>query len=207
MKRKPLLIGIAGGTASGKTSVAASIYDYFQHTKSVYILKMDDYYNDQSHMPMEERIKTNYDHPMAFDNKLMVSQIKDLVAGKEILKPTYDYSQHTRSDVEELIKPVEVIIVEGLFALENPRLRELYDLKVFVDTDADIRLIRRLVRDIKERGRSLDSVVTQYQESVRDMHIQFIEPSKRFADIIIPEGGTNVVAIDLIITKISSILG
>lgn len=206
MKRRPLLIGIAGGTASGKTSVACSISEYFQHTKSVYILKMDDYYNDQSHMPMEERVKTNYDHPMAFDNELMVRQIKDLVAGRAILKPVYDYSNHTRSEIEEEIEPVEVIIVEGLFALENPKLREVYDLKVFVDTDADIRLIRRLIRDIKERGRSLDSVVTQYQDSVRDMHIQFIEPTKRFADIIIPEGGTNVVAIDLIITKISSIL-
>ncbi|MEG0284055.1 MAG: uridine kinase [Erysipelotrichales bacterium] len=204
--KKSLLIGIAGGSASGKTSVAKKVCDYFKVNNSVYILKQDDYYKDQSHLSMDQRIKTNYDHPMAFDTELMVDQITDLVNGKTISKPTYDYTIHTRSEVVEEIVPAEVIIIEGLFALENAAIRDMCDLKIFVDTDSDIRLIRRMMRDINERGRSLESIVTQYQESVRDMHIQFVEPTKRFADIIIPEGGNNEVAIDLIITKISSIL-
>ena len=204
--KKPLLIAIAGGSASGKSSVAQMIADYFSKDNSVYILKQDDYYNNQDFMSMEERLAVNYDHPLAFDNELMLEQIKCLKNNQIINKPLYDYTLYTRSKETEQIKPHDVIIVEGLLALENKELRELYDLKIFIDTDSDIRLIRRIMRDVKERGRSLDSIVNQYQTSVRDMHIQFVEPSKRYADIIIPNGKENVVAVDLIITKIASIL-
>ena len=203
---KPILIGIAGGSASGKTSIAMKIKDMFSDTKSVLILRMDDYYKDQTHLSMEERILTNYDHPFAFDNDLLISQLKELLAGRSVEKPTYDFVTHNRSDVVEHLEPADVILLEGLFVLENEDLRQLENIKVFVDTEADIRFIRRLVRDVKERGRSLDSVVNQYVTTVRVMHTTFIEPTKRYADIIIPEGGSNTVAIDLLATKISSII-
>ena len=203
---KPIIIGIAGGSASGKTSIAEALRDTFSDTKSVIIIRQDDYYKNQSDMPMEERVKTNYDHPFAFDNDLMVAQIKQLINGETILKPTYNFVEHTRSDVTEKIEPCDVIILEGLFVLEDESLRKLLNIKIFVDTDADIRFIRRLIRDVKERGRTLDSVVSQYVNTVRVMHNAFIEPSKRYADIIIPEGGQNKVAIDLLTTKISSII-
>jgi len=203
---RPLLIGIAGGSASGKTSVSQSIYETFEQSNRVYIFKQDDYYKCQDHLEMEQRVKTNYDHPFAFDNELMIAQVKDLLEKKSIEKPIYDYTQHTRSKEVEHVEPADVIIVEGLFALENAELREMYDLKIFVDTDADIRFIRRLQRDVNERGRSHESVISQYLLTARPMHIQFVEPSKVYADIIIPEGGSNHVAIDLINTKVSSIL-
>ena len=167
---------------------------------------MDDYYKDQTHLSMEERVLTNYDHPFAFDNDLLITQLKELLAGRSVEKPTYDFVTHNRSDVVEHLEPADVILLEGLFVLENEDLRQLENIKVFVDTEADIRFIRRLVRDVKERGRSLDSVVNQYVTTVRVMHTTFIEPTKRYADIIIPEGGSNTVAIDLLATKISSII-
>lgn len=204
--KKRILIGIAGGSASGKTSISAQLKQRYEHTQSVVIIRQDDYYKDQSHKSMEERIKNNYDHPFAFDNELMVEQLKQLLAGQAIEKPTYDFVRHTRSDVVEHIEPSDVIVIEGLFVLENEELRNLCDIKIFVDTDADIRFIRRLLRDVNERGRTLESVVSQYTTTVKDMHNLFIEPSKRYADVIIPEGGHNVVAIDLLITKISSII-
>ncbi len=203
---KPILIGIAGGSASGKTSIAMKIKDMFSDTKSVLILRMDDYYKNQTHLSMEERVLTNYDHPFAFDNDLLITQLKELLAGRSVEKPTYDFVTHNRSDVVEHLEPADVILLEGLFVLENEDLRQLENIKVFVDTEADIRFIRRLVRDVKERGRSLDSVVNQYVTTVRVMHTTFIEPTKRYADIIIPEGGSNTVAIDLLATKISSII-
>ena len=203
---KPILIGIAGGSASGKTSIAMKIKDMFSDTKSVLILRMDDYYKDQTHLSMEERVLTNYDHPFAFDNDLLITQLKELLAGRSVEKPTYDFVTHNRSDVVEHLEPADVILLEGLFVLENEDLRQLENIKVFVDTEADIRFIRRLMRDVKERGRSLDSVVNQYVTTVRVMHTTFIEPTKRYADIIIPEGGSNTVAIDLLATKISSII-
>ena len=203
---KPLIIGIAGGTASGKTSISRHIKETYSDVTSVLIIRQDDYYKDQSYMPMEERVKTNYDHPDAFDNDLLISQINDLINGKTIQKPTYDFVHHTRSDITEECFPCDVLILEGLFILEDPRIRELLDVKVFVDTAADIRFIRRLLRDVKERGRSMDSVITQYTNTVRPMHESFIEPSKRYADVIIPECGENKLAIDLLKTKISSII-
>jgi len=204
--RKPLIIGIAGGTASGKTSISRHIKETYSDVTSVLIIRQDDYYKNQSHLPMEERVKTNYDHPDAFDNELLLSQIHDLINGKTIDKPTYDFVNHTRSDVTEKCYPCDVLILEGLFVLESSNVRDILDVKVFVDTAADIRFIRRLLRDVKERGRTMDSVITQYTNTVRPMHESFIEPSKRYADIIIPEGGENKVAIDLLTTKISSII-
>ncbi len=206
MMNKPIIIGIAGGSASGKTSIANKLRDTFSDEKSVLIIRQDDYYKDQSHMTMEERYKTNYDHPFAFDNEYMIEQLNDLIAGKTIKKPVYDFVEHTRSQITETCFPADVIIIEGLFVLENEDLRKLLNIKVFVDTDADIRFIRRLVRDVKERGRTLESVVDQYVNTVRVMHEAFIEPTKRYADVIIPEGGSNTVAIDLLTTKISSII-
>ena len=203
---KPIVIGIAGGSASGKTSIARRIQETFADRKSVLIIRQDDYYKDQANKPMEERIKTNYDHPFAFDNDLLIEHIHALMNGETIRKPTYDFVHHTRSDVTETVNPADVIILEGLFVLEDAKLRELEAIKIFVDTAADIRFIRRLLRDVNERGRSLDSVVNQYVDTVRVMHEQFIEPTKRYADIIIPEGGSNTVAIDLLCTKINSII-
>ena len=155
---------------------------------------------------MSERIKTNYDHPFAFDHQLLIEHLNVLISGGTIEKPTYDYVNHTRSKVTEVIKYSDVIILEGLFVLESKEIRDLLDIKVFVDTPSDVRFIRRLLRDVKERERTLDSVVNQYMSTVREMHEQFIEPSKKFADVIIPEGGKNYVAIDLLVTKISSII-
>lgn len=203
---KPLIIGIAGGSASGKTSISRHIQENFQDVTHVLVIRQDDYYKDQSTKPMEERILTNYDHPDAFDNDLLVSQINDLIHNKPIEKPTYDYVNHTRSCTTETCYPCDVLVIEGLFVLQDEKLRHLLDIKAFVDTDADIRFIRRLNRDVQERGRTMESVVTQYMSTVRPMHESFVEPSKRFADVIIPEGGTNTVAIDLLTTKISSIL-
>jgi uridine kinase len=203
---KPLIIGIAGGSASGKTSISRHIKEMYADVTSVLIIRQDDYYKDQSDKPMEERVKTNYDHPSAFDNDLLVSQIKDLIAGIQIEKPTYDFVHHTRSDITETCYPCDVLILEGLFVLYDEDIRNLLDIKVYVQTDADIRFIRRLIRDVNERGRTMDSVINQYRSTVRPMHESFIEPSKRYADIIIPEGGSNKVAIDLLNTKISSII-
>lgn len=203
---RPLIIGIAGGSASGKTTIAQHIKEKFSDETSVLIIRQDDYYKDQSDKPMEERIRTNYDHPFAFDEDLLITQLKTLIAGQSIRKPVYDFVQHTRSETTQICHPADVIVIEGLFVLEDEQLRSLLDIKVFVDTDADIRFIRRLIRDVKERGRTLDSVVNQYVNTVRVMHQSFIEPSKRYADIIIPEGGQNTVAVDLLTTKISSII-
>ena len=203
---KPLIIGIAGGSASGKTSLSRHIQETYSDVTSVLIIRQDDYYKDQSNKPMEERVKTNYDHPDAFDNELLIQHVHDLIDGKTIEKPTYDFVHHTRSNVTETCYPCDVLILEGLFILQDPNIRSILDIKVYVDTDADIRFIRRLLRDVQERGRTMESVVSQYTSTVRPMHESFIEPSKRYADIIVPEGGENMVAIDLLTTKISSII-
>jgi len=205
MTRKPVVIGVAGGSGSGKTSVTKAIYDSFK-CHSILMIEQDYYYKDQSHLPMEERLKTNYDHPLAFDNDLLIEHLKKLLHYEAIEKPVYDYSIHTRSDKVVHVEPKNVIILEGILILEDERLRDLMDIKLYVDTDADLRIIRRLLRDIKERGRSMDSVIEQYVNVVRPMHNRFIEPTKRYADVIIPEGGHNHVAIDLMVTKIQTIL-
>ncbi|MCD8501435.1 MAG: uridine kinase [Bacillaceae bacterium] len=205
MSKKPVVIGVAGGTGSGKTTVAKEIFRNFE-SKSILLLEQDAYYKDQGEKTMEERVKTNYDHPLAFDNELLLDHLQRLINNQPIDKPVYDYANHTRSRKTIHVEPKDVIIFEGILILEDARLRDLMDIKVFVDTDADIRIIRRLVRDIEERGRTLESVINQYTSVVRPMHLQFIEPTKRYADIIIPEGGQNRVAIDLMVTKIRSVL-
>ncbi|KMJ60229.1 uridine kinase [Bacillus sp. LL01] len=205
MGKKPIVIGVAGGSGSGKTSVTKAIFDHFTE-KSILMLEQDYYYKDQAEVPMEERLKTNYDHPLAFDNDLLIEHIENLLQYDTVNKPVYDYTLHTRSSQVIEVEPKDVIIVEGILVLEDERLRNLMDIKLFVDTDADIRIIRRMLRDIKERGRTIDSVIEQYVTVVRPMHNQFIEPTKRYADIIIPEGGQNHVAIDLMVTKIQTIL-
>lgn len=202
---KPIVIGVTGGSGSGKTSVSRAIFDHFSG-HSILMLEQDFYYKDQSELSFEERLKTNYDHPFAFDTELLIQHLKNLIDYKAIDKPVYDYSKHTRSDEVIHQEPKEVIIVEGILILDDPRLRDLMDIKVYVDTDDDIRIIRRIKRDIEERGRTLDSVIEQYLNVVKPMHNQFIEPTKRYADIIIPEGGRNQVAIDLMTTKIHSII-
>jgi uridine kinase len=203
-KLKPVIIGIAGGSASGKTTVTSKIIDSVD--QPVTLIRYDDYYKDQSHMVMEERVKTNYDHPFAFDTDLLLCHLKEILDGKTVQKPTYDFKNHTRSNVTECIYPTPIVILEGIFALENFDILDLIDIKIYVDTDSDIRFIRRMLRDTEERGRTIDSVVDQYLTTVRPMHEQFVEPTKRHADIIIPEGGNNTVAIDLLKTKINSIL-
>lgn len=203
--KKPIIIGVTGGSGSGKTTVSRSILDRLPNT-SIMILQQDSYYKNQSHMTMEERKKINYDHPLAFDTDLLVEQLSDLLERKAIKQPVYDYKILTRSDKFIEQEPKDVIILEGILILDDERLRNLMDIKVFVDTDDDIRIIRRIQRDTKERARDLDSVINQYLATVKPMYHQFIEPSKRYADIIVPEGGRNQVAIDLLSTKVKSIL-
>ncbi|CAM3321517.1 uridine kinase [Vagococcus sp. PNs007] len=202
---KPIVIGVTGGSGSGKTSVSKAILNEFKD-HSILLFEQDSYYKNQSHLAFEERLKTNYDHPFAFDTDLLIEQLTDLIAFKAVDKPVYDYEAHTRSDKIVHQEPKEVIIVEGILILEDERLRDLMDIKVYVDTEDDIRIIRRIKRDMEERGRTLDSVIDQYLSVVKPMFTQFIEPTKKYADIIIPEGGENQVAIDLMTTKIGSIL-
>lgn len=202
---RPILIGITGGTGSGKTTVAMEIFCSLPE-KNVVIIEQDSYYKDQSHLSFEERVKTNYDHPFAFDNDLLIEHLKDLMNRKPIEKPIYNFEEHNRMKETVLVHPKDIIILEGILILDDKRIRDLLDIKIFVDTDSDVRVIRRITRDIKERGRTLDSVIQQYLKTVRPAHMQFIEPSKRYADIIIPEGGYNKVAIDLMVTKVKSII-
>ncbi|MGG7176078.1 uridine kinase [Clostridium paraputrificum] len=202
---KPILIGITGGTGSGKSTIAKEIYETFGGNQ-IAMMQQDAYYKDQSYLTMEERIKTNYDHPKAFDNTLLVEHLKELVKGNSIEKPIYDFTVHNRAKETVKVEPKEIIIVEGILVLEDERIRDLLDIKVYVDTDADVRIIRRLLRDMEERGRTVQSVIEQYLSVVRPMHFQFTEPTKRFADIIIPEGGHNKVAIDILVSKMKDIL-
>ncbi|USS93849.1 uridine kinase [Fructilactobacillus ixorae] len=203
---RPVIIGVTGGSSSGKTTVSRAILQRLLG-HSISIIQQDSYYKDQTDLSMAERKKVNYDHPDAFDNDLLVDQLRRLLNYETIEKPVYDYTEFTRSTKTERQVPTDVIILEGILTLNDPRLRDLMDIKVFVDTADDIRLIRRIQRDTKERGRSLDSVIQQYLGTVRPMYQQFVEPSKRYADIIIPRGGKNNVAIDLLATKIKAILG
>lgn len=202
---RPILIGIAGGTGSGKSTIAKEIYNKFQEN-CIAMIEQDSYYKDQSNIPYEERTKINYDHPKAFDTELLISHLKSLMQRESIEKPVYDFEIHNRKKESITVESKDIIIVEGILILEDPGIRELLDIKIYVDTDADVRIIRRLVRDINERGRTVDSVINQYLNVVRPMHMQFIEPTKRYADIIIPEGGHNKVAIDIIVAKIKQIL-
>lgn len=196
-----ILIGIAGGTGSGKTTLADKLVDNFGNDE-VSILRHDSYYKRHDNMTYEERSQLNYDHPDAFDTELLCEHIRKLKAGEAVEMPVYDYTIHNRSDKVVLVNPAPVIVLEGILIFAEKELCELMDIKVFVDTDADVRILRRIVRDVKERGRSLDSVITQYLTTVKPMHEQFVEPSKRRADIIIPEGGENIVALEMLIQRV-----
>ncbi len=199
------LIGIAGGTASGKTLIANRIFEALGGQRVV-IIKQDHYYKDLSHLPWEERILANFDHPDAFDTPLLRDHVRRLLEGEVIEQPNYDFTQHVRLAEKTPVGGHPIIVLEGILILSDPDLRSMMDIKVYVDTDADIRLMRRIRRDVEERGRTLQSVLDQYERFVQPMHLQFVEPSKRYADIIIPEGGYNRVGIDLLRTKISSVL-
>jgi uridine kinase len=200
-----MVIGICGGTGSGKTTVAHKIVAEVGANHVVF-LQQDSYYRNLGDMPLDLKRHVNFDHPDALDNDLLINHLETLIAGESIDQPIYDYSTHSRTTTTRHIEPRPVIIMEGILVFINPELRSMMDMKIFVDTDADIRFIRRLKRDVEERGRSMKSVIEQYQTTVRPMHLQFVEPSKRYADIIIPEGGSNLVGIDLITGKIKAIL-
>lgn len=192
-----LIIGIAGGTGSGKTTVVRKIIERLPKGE-VAVLPQDSYYRDNSHLPLEERQEINFDHPCSIEFELLVEHVKKLKKGEAIEQPIYSYLTCARSEETIRVEPRDVIIVEGILALTQPELRELMDLKVFVDADADDRLTRVIKRDIVERGRSVDKVMQRYEDTVKPMHLQFIEPSKRYADIIVPQGGNNIVAIDIL---------
>jgi uridine kinase len=201
----PIVIGIGGGTGSGKTTVAEEVRKHFPK-ESVVMLHHDSYYLDRGHLPMRERELINYDHPDSFDNELLIAHMNDLKAGRPIEKPIYDFETHTRLPETMTVRPARIVLLEGILVLAEGALRDLMDIKLYVDTDADERFIRRLRRDMVERGRTADQVIGQYLSTVRPMHLQFVEPSKRYADVIIPEGGLNVVAVDLIVTKVRDFL-
>ena len=203
--RHPLVIGIAGGTGSGKTTVANEILEQVGK-EIVSYLPHDAYYKDLNDLPTNQRTAVNFDHPHSLDSDLMKHHIEQLIAGHSIELPIYDFTTHTRTDKTIFIPSNPVILVEGILIFSDSNLRDLFDVKLYVDTDADIRLIRRLERDMSERGRTVESVLQQYQATVRPMHLEFVEPSKRYADVIIPEGGFNVVALDMVIAHIESLL-
>lgn len=200
-----IILAIAGGSSSGKSAIAKDIKSKLCNEKSVVILSYDDYYKDQSHVSFEDRQLTNYDHPDAFDLDLFVRDVSLLSKGQRIEKPVYDFKLHNRSSEVEMIEPGTIIVLEGLFVLHEKTIRDVCDVLLYVDTPADIRFLRRVTRDVKERGRSIESVCNQYEKTVRVMHAAFIEPSKQLADVIIPSGVENQVAIDLVCTKIRSI--
>lgn len=204
MNCSPFIIGVAGGTASGKTTLANKLKSAIPQDST--ILSHDFYYQANRDIPFEQRLLLNYDHPNSFDTDLMITDIKKLKNGEAIDYPQYSFKLYTRTDETVHLEPTRVIIVEGFLIFDNKELRNLMDVKVFVDTDADIRFIRRLMRDVKERGRNLDSVISQYMNTVKPMHEQFVEPSKKHADIIIPQGGENAVALHMLIDHINALL-
>lgn len=202
---RSLTVGICGGTGSGKTTITNRLIEVLSE-ENVLLLQQDHYYKDLPTLPLEERAKQNFDHPDSVDTQLLISHLRALREGLAIERPVYDFTQHRRVPATVHLEPRTAVIVEGILIFENALLRSLCDIKIFVDTEADLRFIRRLRRDIRERGRTVDSVVEQYMTTVRPMHMEFVEPSKRYADVIIPEGGHNQVGIDLVIQKIRSML-
>lgn len=205
LKYKPVVFGVAGGTASGKTTVARAILDAVGASQIAY-LPHDAYYSDRSDLTFEERARLNYDHPDSLDTKLLIRHIKQLSKGLPVHVPVYDFTTDRRTEETILVEPSPIILVDGILIFTKRKLRELMDIKIFVDTDSDVRFIRRLQRDMKERGRSLESVVQQYLETVRPMHLKFVEPSKRYADIIIPGGGQNKVAMEMVVSRLQMLL-
>lgn len=203
---KPIVIGVSGGTGSGKTTVVQVILERVGAERIAYI-QHDSYYRDQSHLPPAERARVNFDHPDALETELLVEHVRHLLAGQAVEVPVYDFTTHTRTERTHHVEPQRVILVEGILIFAEPALRDLMDVKIYVDTDADIRFIRRVQRDIAERGRTMKSVIEQYLTTVRPMHLEFVEPSKRYADVIIPEGGFNVVALDMVVARVLEMLG
>ena len=206
---KCIIVGIAGASASGKSLIASTIYNELREKvgdHQIGVITEDSYYRDQSNLSMEERVKTNYDHPNALDHDLLCQHLEQLSRGNEVEVPEYSYTEHTRTENTSTLTPKKVIILEGILLLTDPRLRELMHATIFMDTPLDICLLRRVKRDVEERGRSLDSVLKQYQKTVRPMFMQFIEPSKQYADIIVPRGGKNRIAIDVLKAHIAKLL-
>lgn len=203
--RKICVLGVAGGSASGKTTIIKKIQEYFG--EDIAVISHDNYYKAHDEMPFEERCKLNYDHPDSFESEKMAEDVRKLLKGQPIDMPTYDYCNHNRAKETIRIEPKTVIILEGILVLENRELRDLMDIKIYVDTDADERLIRRIQRDMIERARSIESIIAQYGNTVKPMHERFVEPSKRYADIIIPRGGENMPGVDMLITYLNKKLG
>lgn len=204
-RKTPLVIGIAGGSGSGKTTVANAILKSVGSHRIAY-LQHDSYYRDLRDLPENQRIAVNFDHPNSLESELLIEHINELKKWKSVFLPVYDFTTHTRTDKTIKVNPHRVIVVEGILIFAEHDLRELFDVKIFVDTADDLRFIRRLQRDIAERGRTMDNVITQYLSTVRPMHMDFVEPSKRYADVIIPEGGLNRVAMDMVISRIEALL-
>ena len=202
---KPIVFGVAGGTASGKTTVATAILDAVGASKVAY-LSHDAYYRDMSPMALEERARLNYDHPDSLETELLIEHIQTLLAKEPVEMPIYDFTNHRRTGETSLIEPAPIVLIDGILIFTNAILRDLMDIKVYVDTDADIRFIRRMLRDMNERGRSLDSIVAQYMDTVRLMHLEFVEPSKRYADVIVPRGGLNQVAMGMVVSRLLALL-
>ena len=200
MQHSPLIIAVVGGTGSGKTTVAHALLDALG--VDAILLDQDAYYHDLSHLTLDERREVNFDHPDSIDTDLLIGHLERLAAGEPIEKPTYDFGAHTRAARRIMVEPRDVVIVEGILLFADARLRRLFDIKVFVDVADDVRFIRRLQRDLDERGRTVDGVIAQYLATVRPMHLEFVEPSKRYADVIIPEGGYNDIAIDMVASRI-----
>lgn len=201
----PLVIGVAGGSGSGKTTVSRAILERVGRERIVF-LQHDSYYHDLSHLPLEQRRKVNFDHPDAFDNELFIAHVDALIRGEAVEVPTYDFASYTRGVKTIAIAPQSVVLIEGILIFADAALRERMEIKLFVDAESDLRIIRRIRRDLTERGRTIDSVIEQYLKTVRPMHLDFVEPSKRYADIIIPRGGLNAIAIDMVVARIERLL-
>jgi uridine kinase len=204
-RQRPFILGVAGGTCSGKTTVAERLAELVGD-EHLALVKLDSYYWARDHQPIEERAAVNYDHPDAFDWPLLTEHVRSLCEGGCVPVPIYDYANHTRSGEVRLVGPARIVVIEGILVLNEPSLRELFDLRIFIDTDADLRFIRRLQRDVTERGRTPDSIIAQYLETVRPSHLQFIEPSRRYADVIIPEGGMNRPALDVLLARVRELI-